>query len=104
MGDGEAASHMLGREEEGSREDQDGERGGRAEDGGVEEPFQQHSPSPLREVLECPSEKRARKISHLIAYFTTFIMSIGFSIVLTGVWPYLQQVINENNCLLISAS
>ncbi|KAK4306513.1 hypothetical protein Pmani_021658 [Petrolisthes manimaculis] len=50
------------------------------------------SPPVLLEVLESDIEKKARRISHLVAYFTTFIMSIGFSIVLTGVWPYLQQL------------
>ncbi|XP_069944648.1 major facilitator superfamily domain-containing protein 8 isoform X2 [Cherax quadricarinatus] len=43
-------------------------------------------------VLEIPSERRARRRSHYVVYVTTFVMSIGFSIVLTGVWPYLQQL------------
>ncbi|XP_042882470.1 major facilitator superfamily domain-containing protein 8-like [Penaeus japonicus] len=43
-------------------------------------------------VLETAAERRARRHSHWIVYITTFVMSIGFSIVLTGVWPYLQQL------------
>lgn len=44
------------------------------------------------QVLETAAERRARRHSHWIVYITTFVMSIGFSIVLTGVWPYLQQL------------
>ncbi|XP_047495449.1 major facilitator superfamily domain-containing protein 8-like isoform X3 [Penaeus chinensis] len=44
------------------------------------------------EVLETASERRARRHSHWIIYITAFVMSIGFSIVLTGVWPYLQRL------------
>ncbi|KAK3857048.1 hypothetical protein Pcinc_036683 [Petrolisthes cinctipes] len=44
------------------------------------------------DILESPVEKRARKISHLVLYFTGFIMCVGFSIVLPGVWPYLQRL------------
>lgn len=43
-------------------------------------------------LLETLEEKRARRRSHYVVYFTTFIGSVGFSIVLTGVWPYLQQL------------
>ncbi|ROT67089.1 putative major facilitator superfamily domain-containing protein 8 [Penaeus vannamei] len=43
-------------------------------------------------VLETPGERRARRHSHWIIYITAFVMSIGFSIVLTGVWPYLQRL------------
>ncbi|KAG7160541.1 major facilitator superfamily domain-containing protein 8-like isoform X1 [Homarus americanus] len=42
-------------------------------------------------LLEIPREKVARKRSHLVAYTTMFVMSIGFSIVLSGVWPYLKE-------------
>ncbi|KAK8407280.1 hypothetical protein O3P69_002084 [Scylla paramamosain] len=48
-----------------------------------------------KELTETPLEKRGRKRSHWIAYTTVFIMSIGFSIVLTSVWPYLKTL-NEN--------
>ncbi|XP_068249809.1 major facilitator superfamily domain-containing protein 8-like [Palaemon carinicauda] len=43
-------------------------------------------------LLETLEEKRARRRSHYVVYFTTFIGSVGFSIILTGVWPYLQQL------------
>ncbi|XP_066988694.1 major facilitator superfamily domain-containing protein 8-like isoform X5 [Macrobrachium rosenbergii] len=43
-------------------------------------------------VLETVADRKARKRSHCVVYVTTFVMSIGFSIVLTGVWPYLQQL------------
>ncbi|XP_064098399.1 major facilitator superfamily domain-containing protein 8-like isoform X2 [Macrobrachium nipponense] len=43
-------------------------------------------------VLETAADRKARKRSHYVVYVTCFVMSIGFSIVLTGVWPYLQQV------------
>lgn len=43
-------------------------------------------------VLETVADRKARKRSHCVVYVTTFVMGIGFSIVLTGVWPYLQQL------------
>ncbi|XP_047495157.1 major facilitator superfamily domain-containing protein 8-like [Penaeus chinensis] len=43
-------------------------------------------------VLETASERKARKRSHWVAYTTMFVMSIGFSIVLSGVWPYLSEL------------
>ena len=42
--------------------------------------------------LESPLDFKRRKRSHYVIYTTTFIMSIGFSIILTSIWPYLQQV------------
>ncbi|GFG32490.1 hypothetical protein Cfor_04323 [Coptotermes formosanus] len=42
--------------------------------------------------LETPQEKRQRWISIRIIYFTMFLMSLGFSIILTGVWPYLDKL------------
>jgi hypothetical protein len=44
--------------------------------------------------LETPQEKKERMISIRIIYFTMFLMSLGFSIILTGVWPYLDKVSN----------
>jgi ceroid-lipofuscinosis MFS transporter 7 len=44
--------------------------------------------------LETPQEKKERIISIRIIYFTMFLMSLGFSIILTGVWPYLNKVSN----------
>ena len=49
-------------------------------------------PMSVSQQLETPEEYKLRKKSHMIVYFTAFIMSIGFSLVLTSVWPYLKQV------------
>lgn len=43
-------------------------------------------------VLESAQERRERWRSIYVIYFTMFQMSLGFSIVLTGVWPYLDKV------------
>lgn len=43
-------------------------------------------------LLETESEKRERIFSLRIIYFTMFLISLGFSIVLTGIWPYLDRV------------
>jgi hypothetical protein len=43
-------------------------------------------------ILETEEEKRDRKWSLRIIYFTMFLISLGFSIVLTGIWPYLDKV------------
>lgn len=45
-----------------------------------------------REVLESVKERRERWRSIYVIYFTMFQMSLGFSIVLTGVWPYLDKL------------
>ncbi|KAL0880525.1 hypothetical protein ABMA27_002919 [Loxostege sticticalis] len=42
--------------------------------------------------LESPQERRERWRSVYVIYFTMFQMSLGFSIVLTGVWPYLDKL------------
>ena len=44
-------------------------------------------------ILETEEEKRARLLSLRIIYFTMFLMTLGFSIILTGIWPYLDNVI-----------
>ncbi|CAL4078836.1 unnamed protein product, partial [Meganyctiphanes norvegica] len=46
----------------------------------------------LAPSLETEAERRSRRRSQWIIYLTTFVMSIGFSIILTGVWPYLQKL------------
>lgn len=46
----------------------------------------------LAPSLETEAEHRARKRSQWVIYITTFVMSIGFSIILTGVWPYLKKL------------
>lgn len=43
-------------------------------------------------ILETDEEKRDRVLSLRIIYFTMFLISLGFSIVLTGIWPYLDKV------------
>lgn len=57
--------------------------------GGDSPPAYKDDPARL---LEKPEERRARKRSHWVAYTTMFVMSIGFSIVLSGVWPYLHEL------------
>uniref|UniRef100_A0A1B6CLX1 Major facilitator superfamily (MFS) profile domain-containing protein n=2 Tax=Clastoptera arizonana TaxID=38151 RepID=A0A1B6CLX1_9HEMI len=42
--------------------------------------------------LETDEEYRQRWFSIRIMYFTMFLMALGFSIVLTGVWPYLDEL------------
>lgn len=49
-------------------------------------------PEPAAPLLETPQERRERWRSVYVIYFTMFQMSLGFSIVLTGVWPYLDKV------------
>ncbi|KAJ1527977.1 hypothetical protein ONE63_007907 [Megalurothrips usitatus] len=42
--------------------------------------------------LETEKEYAERWLSIRIIYFTMFLMSLGFSIVITGVWPYMQKL------------
>lgn len=42
--------------------------------------------------LETELERKERWKSIYIIYFTMFLMSLGFSIILTGVWPYLDKL------------
>lgn len=44
--------------------------------------------------LETEEEYHQRWRSVKVIYFTMFLMSLGFSIVLTGIWPYLDKVRN----------
>lgn len=46
-----------------------------------------------KEILETEDEKKTRLLSLRIIYFTMFLMTLGFSIILTGIWPYLDKVI-----------
>lgn len=48
-------------------------------------------------ILETEDEKKTRLLSLKIIYFTMFLMTLGFSIILTGIWPYLDKV-NFINC------
>lgn len=43
-------------------------------------------------ILETDEEKRTRQLSLKIIYFTMFLMTLGFSIILTSIWPYLDKV------------
>jgi hypothetical protein len=43
-------------------------------------------------ILESESDRKDRLWSLWIVYFTMFLISLGFSIVLTGIWPYLDKV------------
>jgi hypothetical protein len=43
-------------------------------------------------LLETEDDKRIRMKSLKIIYFTMFLMTLGFSIILTGIWPYLDKV------------
>lgn len=51
--------------------------------------------------LESETEYRQRWLSIRIIYFTMFLMSLGFSVVLTGIWPFLDKV-RSCNVLTIS--
>lgn len=48
-----------------------------------------------KQILETEDDKRKRLLSLKIIYFTMFLMTLGFSIILTGIWPYLDKVIYE---------
>lgn len=52
------------------------------------------------DLLETKDAKRMRKKSLNIIYFTMFLMTLGFSIILTGVWPYLDKVSLKIHVLL----
>lgn len=43
-------------------------------------------------TLETEVEFKRRWLSVLVIYFTIFLMTLGFGITLTGVWPYLDKV------------
>lgn len=47
--------------------------------------------SPVR-VFETPQERIRRRLSLVIINIVSFISTMGFSIVLTGAYPYLLQV------------
>lgn len=55
------------------------------QNGGAIPPF-------VEDPIETEQEKKERWRSIYVIYFTMFQMSLGFSIVLTGVWPYLDRV------------
>lgn len=49
-------------------------------------------PDNLNDGLETLAEYKLRWRSIRIIYFTMFLISLGFSIVLTGIWPFLDQL------------
>lgn len=52
-------------------------------------------PEPPPVLLETHSDYRKRNRSLYVIYFTTFLMALGFSIIITGVWPYLDKASTE---------
>nr|XP_023023501.1 major facilitator superfamily domain-containing protein 8 [Leptinotarsa decemlineata]XP_023023502.1 major facilitator superfamily domain-containing protein 8 [Leptinotarsa decemlineata] len=48
--------------------------------------------SNFQDNLESPQEYKERWRSIYIIYFTMFLISLGFSIIVTGVWPYLDKL------------
>ncbi|XP_034189832.2 CLN7/MFS domain-containing 8 isoform X1 [Osmia lignaria lignaria] len=47
---------------------------------------------PVDDDLETVVERKERWRSIYAIYFTMFLMSLGFSIIITGVWPYLHKL------------
>ncbi|KAM9331450.1 major facilitator superfamily domain-containing protein 8 [Gastrophryne carolinensis] len=43
-------------------------------------------------VVETPGQSKSRWWSIRVMYLTMFISSVGFSIVMTSIWPYLQKI------------
>lgn len=54
----------------------------------------QKIPQDIDDGLESLDDYIFRWRSVKIIYFTMFLMSLGFSIILTGIWPYLNKVKN----------
>lgn len=48
--------------------------------------------NPAMKAIETEQERKERLLSLKIIYFTMFLISLGFSIILTGIWPYLDKV------------
>lgn len=49
-------------------------------------------PEDVDDGLETLEEYKQRWRSVRIIYFTMFLMALGFSIILTGIWPFLNKV------------
>ncbi|KAL5274405.1 MFSD8 family protein [Megaselia abdita] len=49
-------------------------------------------PESCNDDLETLEEYKSRWRSIRIIYYTMFLMSLGFSIILTGIWPYLDKL------------
>ncbi|XP_053953843.1 major facilitator superfamily domain-containing protein 8 [Anastrepha ludens] len=52
----------------------------------------QKLPDDVNDGLETLAEYQSRWRSVRVIYFTMFLMSLGFSIILTGIWPYLNKL------------
>lgn len=51
-----------------------------------------NQPAELDDDLETLEQYTQRWRSVRIIYFTMFLMALGFSIILTGIWPFLSEV------------
>jgi ceroid-lipofuscinosis MFS transporter 7 len=51
--------------------------------------------------VEDPADRKSRMRSIYIIHFAMLIFSLGFSIILTGVYPYLKQVSNDETKFII---
>uniref|UniRef100_A0A8C5M5S7 Major facilitator superfamily domain containing 8 n=1 Tax=Leptobrachium leishanense TaxID=445787 RepID=A0A8C5M5S7_9ANUR len=49
-------------------------------------------PSNTGDVVESPQQNKSRWWSIRVMYLTMFLSSVGFSIVMTSIWPYLQKI------------
>ncbi|XP_050512598.1 major facilitator superfamily domain-containing protein 8 [Diabrotica virgifera virgifera] len=54
--------------------------------------FKSETIPPFDDDLETPEQYKERWRSIYIVYFTMFLISLGFSIIVTGVWPYLDKI------------
>ncbi|CAH0552806.1 unnamed protein product [Brassicogethes aeneus] len=58
----------------------------------IREMLKSEKSTKCQEGLETPEEYKERWRSIYIIYFTMFLISLGFSIIVTGVWPYLDKL------------
>ncbi|KAJ8979452.1 hypothetical protein NQ317_006766 [Molorchus minor] len=58
----------------------------------VREIFKSKNNMKFDDNLETPQQYKERWRSIYIIYFTMFLISLGFSIIVTGVWPYLDKL------------
>ncbi|KAJ8921577.1 hypothetical protein NQ315_010482 [Exocentrus adspersus] len=58
----------------------------------IQEMFKSQNKLKFNDDLETPQQYKERWRSIYIIYFTMFLISLGFSIIVTGVWPYLDKL------------
>ncbi|KAJ8943334.1 hypothetical protein NQ318_000549 [Aromia moschata] len=58
----------------------------------LQEMFKSQNKPKFDDDLETPQQYKERWRSIYIIYFTMFLISLGFSIIVTGVWPYLDKL------------